>query len=195
MRLKSTQDKSKQNFETAIPDYNDEQIIDILRKRSYYQPKAVELAMEEAFRRELINSEQDLFDEQFRVQPLKFKLFPHIEDSKNKHKIRKSIARGILISGIIPTIWGFLKINTNYQIEGGILVTIGMIWIFLSSRLIQQVNFALVNILLAISAASVFYVGNLFLMSKTIILMDLFIVVVLYGMLLYGLLFIRRLKQ
>ncbi len=195
MKLKSTEDKSKLTFETAIPEYNDEEIIDILRKRKYYQPKAVELALEEAFRRELIHSEQDLFDEQFHVPPLQFRLFPNIEDEKNKHKIRKSIARGTLILGIIPTIWGFLKLNAGHQIEGGILVAMGIIWIFLSSRLILKVNYVLVNILLAISAASVFYVANLFLSVKTLIFMDLFIVVVLYGMLVYGLLFIRRLKQ
>ena len=194
MWKKSKTNEIEKDFKHYIPEYNDEEILEILKKRKYYQAEAVELALDEAYKRELIHSEQDLFDEEFRTEPLRFRIFPNIEDDKNKNKIRKSIARGTLITGVIPTIWGFLTLNAGNSFEGALLVLFGIFWIFLSARLIQNFNRLIINSLLYISGLSVVYVVYLLLPFKTIVFMDVFIVLALYGFLTYGLLFLKKMK-
>ena len=192
--LRKSNRKTETDFKNDIPEYNDEEILGILKKRKYYQRDAVELATEEALKRELIQSEQDLFDEEFRAEPLQFGIFPTIDDEKNKSKIRKSIARGILIAGVIPTIWGFLQFNSGQFLEGGILVLLGVVWIFLSASLIRQANMKMVYGLIVLIVFSVLYIFMVLSQRRTFIFMDFFIVAALYGFLIYGLLFIRHLK-
>lgn len=194
MWRKSKQQEPETDFKADIPEYPDEEIIEILRKRKYYQAEAVELATEEALKRELIHSEQDLFDEEFHAETLKFGLFPSIEDEKNKRKIRKSLARGILISGILPTVWGFLKINEGNNLEGTLLLTGGVLWIMFAARLIQALNIKLVNALFVLTGFSIIYVVKFLLLENSFVFMDFFIVTLLYGLLVYGLVFLHKLK-
>lgn len=184
----------KADFRTTIPEYSDEEILNILRKRKMYQPEAAEMAVQEAIKRGLIHSEQDLFDKDFQAKPMKFLLFPTIEDEKIQIKIRKSISRGLLISGVIPTIWGFLKLYDGKTIEGGILAILGILWIYFSAKLIRKANLSIVNSLFALLLLSVIYIVKLLLNSGTFIFMDVFIPAVIYGLIAYGLLFIRRLN-
>jgi hypothetical protein len=192
MRKKSNGNNT--DFKTGIPEYNDQEILSILKKRKYYQPEAVKMAKEEAFKRNLINSEEDLLGDEYSVPPLKFGLFPKIESKKNKAKIRKSIARAVLIAGVLPTVWGFLTLNNGNNLEGGILVASGLLWIFLSAKLIQKVNDSYLKALFVFSALSFLYVGKVLLQGADIVFMDVFIIAVLYGLLLYGLIFIRKLR-
>lgn len=194
MWRKSKTNKSQTDFKADIPEYNDEEILEILKKRKYYQSEAVDLALEEAYKRELIYSEQDLFNEDFEHEPLKFGLFPNIEDEQNKNNIRKSIARGIFITGIFPVIWGFLRLNAGNPVEGGMLLILGILWMFLSANLIREYNLQMVNGLFSLAVLSVVYLVVFLLNASGIIFMDVFIIVALYGLLTYGLLFLRKLK-
>ncbi len=194
MRLKSKRSKSKSNFRTSIPEYNDEEILNILRKRKYYQPEAAEMAKQEAIKRGLINHEQDLPDGEFHVPPLKFRLFPEIEDERNRNKIRKSIARGLLIAAILPVVWGFLQFNQGKTIEGSLLVFGGLLWILFSSYLVKNADKTVISVLLVLAGISFLYLAKLLLARKTFIIMDGFIAIVLFGFVVYGLLYIRKLK-
>ena len=194
MWRKSKTNEIESDFKTDIPEYNDEEIVEILKKRKYYQSEAVDLALEEAYKRDLIQSEQDLFNEEFRPEPLRFGLFPSIEDEKNKNKIRKSIARGILIMGVMPTVWGFLRLNAGNPVEGGVLLILGALWIFFSAKLIRKYNRIMINALFFMAALSLVYLAFFLLNRYGIIFMDVFIIIALYGLLTYGLLFLRRLN-
>ncbi|MBT3383491.1 MAG: hypothetical protein HN778_18840 [Prolixibacteraceae bacterium] len=184
----------KADYRTLIPEYSDEEILKILRKRKLYQPEAAEMAIQEAIKRELIHSEQDLFDKDFQVKPVRFLLFPTIENEKNIIKIRKSISRSLLISGLIPAIWGFLKLYNGKIIEGGVLAVLGVLWIYFSALLIRKADRGNVNSLLALLLLSVIYIVKLLLNPGTFIFMDIFIPAVIYGLISYGLLFLRRLN-
>ena len=194
MWRKSKTNEIESDFKTDIPEYNDEEIVEILKKRKYYQSEAVDLALEEAYKRDLIQSEQDLFNEEFRPEPLRFGLFPSIEDEKNKNKIRKSIARGILIMGVMPTVWGFLRLNAGNPVEVGVLLILGALWIFFSAKLIRKYNRIIINALFFMAALSLVYLAFFLLNRYGIIFMDVFIIIALYGLLTYGLLFLKRLN-
>lgn len=194
MWRKSKPEAPETDFKNDIPEYSDEEILEILKKQKYYQSEAVEVASEEAVKRELINSEQDIFHEDFRTESLQFGLFPNIEDEKNKNRIRKSIARGILISGVLPTVFGFLKLNDGNNLEGILLLAGGILWILFAAKLIQRLTFRMINGLVVLSVLSFIYIGRLFILQKSIVFMDAFIVGILYSLLFYGLFFLRKLK-
>ena len=195
MREKSTHKKRKSDYRALIPEYNDNEILEILKKRNYYEPEAAELAIKEAIKRGLIYSENDLVAEEFRMEPLRFKLFPPIEKDHQKEKIRKSIARALVITGVIPVVWGFIRINDGIKFEGSILVLLGAIWIFLSSRIFSRVTPEIIRMLFVILAVSVIYVAKVLVSFRSIVFMDVFIPVVLFGFIVYGLIFITRMER
>ena len=45
MGEKSTKNQTKSDFNSLIPNYNDQEILEILKKRNFYQPEAAELAI------------------------------------------------------------------------------------------------------------------------------------------------------
>src|SRR5690554_6288827 len=96
-KSKGSKNISKPDFKEVMGKLNDESLTEVLRKRNLYQPEAARSAIDEAIRRGLINSEEDLLSEKYRIQPLKTRLFPEIENEHLRVKIRKSISRSLLI--------------------------------------------------------------------------------------------------
>lgn len=193
MQEKSKPEIINSDFKEIINKHTDEQILEILKKRDYYQPEAVKIAVEEAIERKLIHSEQDLFSPEFSTEPLKRKLIPDINREKNRKRIRKSLSRSLLIAGVLPLIFGFVQYNNNHVIEGVVLLVFGLFWMFISSQLMRKGSKQNVVILIVSAFLSMFYVAYLFAGRKSVIFMDVFIVALIYLFIFYGLLFIRKL--
>jgi hypothetical protein len=191
---KQSIETNKPDFRSTIPNHSDEEIFAILKKRKQYQPEAANLAIKEAIKRGLINSEQDLFSEKFQENTAKSGLFPIINNDKHKENIRKSISRILLITGAIPVIWGVLEIIKSKLIEGILLVLLGTVWIYASAQLMRSMQIKMVNLLFVMLVASVAYIVKIVLEMKGLTIMDYFIPVVICSLIIYGLLFIRRLK-
>jgi len=192
--IKKSIETNKSDFRSSIPNYSDEEIYSILKKRKQYQPEAANLAIKEAIKRGLINSEQDLFSEKFQENPAKSGLFPIISDDKHREKIRKSISRILLITGVIPVFWGSLEIIRSKLVEGILLVLLGAIWIYASAQLTKSFQTKMVNLLFVILIATAAYIVKIMLEMKGLAIMDYFIPVIIFSFITYGLLFIRRLK-
>ncbi len=185
---------NKSHFRSSIPQYSDDKIISILKKRKQYQPEAAKLAIGEAIKRGLINSEQDLFSEKFQDKPSNPGLFPVISDDRNRDKIRKSISRILLIIGVIPVVWGVLEIRRSSLAEGVLLILLGAIWIYASAQLMRAMQTKMVNLLFIMLIASAAYIVKIMLEMRGLVAMDILIPLVIFSFLTYGLLFINRLK-
>ncbi len=183
------------DFELIIQELEDEQLKDLLKKRKLYQEQAADAAIREAIRRDIISSEEDLHDPDYRHEPLKPKLFPVIENPNNKNKIRKSVSRGLLLAGLLPSVWGMVKLNAGFQFEGIWLLVYGLLWMGFSASLIRSFSTVAVRFLFAFAALSAAYIIRWLLTTPQIVFMDLFIVIVLYSLMTYGLFFILRLKE
>ena len=194
MFKKTIVETNKSDFRSSIPNYSDEKILTILKKRKQYQPEAAKLAIREAIKRGLINSEQDLFSEKFQEKSSESYLFPIIIDDKNKDKIRKSIIRILIIIGSIPMVWGIFEITKSKLTEGVLLILLGVVWIYASAQLMKRVQLKMVNLLFVMLVASVAYIVKILLEMKGLVIMDYFIPIILLSLITYGLLFIRRLK-
>ncbi len=194
MADKSIVKTNKSGFCSLIPKSSDEEIISILKKRKQYQPEAAQLAIGEAIKRGLINSEQDLFSDRFSEEPAPFSLFPAISNEKNKNDIRKSIARIFFLIGAGPVIWGFLQIIKSAAIEGILLVLLGSVWLYASFRLMRAMQPKMVTLLFLMSVSFAAYTIKLMVAMKGPTLMDIAIPVTIFSFMAYGLLFINRLK-
>lgn len=195
MTNKSIGNSNKSDFRTLMLGYSNEEILNVLKKRSLYQPEAARFAIKEAIKRGLIYSEQDLFSDEFKEMPSKFTIFPKVEDDSAQNRIRVSIARILLIIGVVPIIWGGLKINESNLIEGILLILLGSIWIYASAQLMRALDPKMVNLLFVMLLASVIYVIKLFFGMRNLVIMDFAIPVILCLLIMYGLFFIRRLQN
>jgi len=195
MDKKSKADSNPKDFKDLIPEYSDREILSILKKRKQYQLEAAELAIQEAIKRGLINSEQDLIAKEFDEPATSFQLFPTIHRSMNRIKIRKSIGRALLITGIIPVVWGILKVSGNKLFEGIILILLGGIWLYASAQIMRGVVTKMVNLLFVLMIASIIYILRLMLELKGLRVMDFAIPVILFLLITYGLLYVKKLSQ
>lgn len=186
---------SEYDINSIIQELEDEQLKDILKKRKLYQEQAADAAIREAIKREIISSEEDLHAPDYRHEPLKPKLFPLIENPKNKNKIRRSVSRGLLLAGLLPTVWGMVRLNAGFPLEGMLLVVYGLLWMGFSASLIRRFSMGAVRILFAFAVLSATYIARWLMLTPNIVFMDLFIIIVLYSLMAYGLFFILRLKE
>lgn len=195
MAKKSKHITEKPDFRILIPGYSDDKILEILHKRKHYQPEAADLAVQEAIKRGLIHSEQDLFAPEFQEKPLTFSIFPRIEDETTARKIRRSIARMLMLVGLIPIIYGIVKLSENLTPQNGAMVLLGVLWIYLSVEIFRKMNKNFVIILFFLLSASALYMTGIFMTSKNLIFMDIFAAAMFYLIFGYGLLFLLRLKE
>lgn len=187
--------KENTDFRKDIPEYSDEQIIAILKLRDHYQPEAAKLAVNEALKRGIINSEQDLLAEEYRCEPIKFSLFPEIKKKINRVKIRKSIARSLVLCSLFPVVFGLIEINRNNYLEGIALLAFGLVWLFCASQLIRAFHIILVRCLMIQTILAAFFGGYKILNKTTFIFFDSFILVMLCTFILYGLLFMIKIQK
>jgi len=174
---------------------NDEELTEVLRKRNLYKEEAAKIAIQEAQKRGLIQSEKDLLAPKFRPEPLKARFIPDINNPKSRNKIRKSIGRSFVIAGILPVIRGIVKINTGIIPEGLMVLAFGLAWIGVSAWMIRQFTSTAVKILFVLTGVSLFYIIQLLISNPVFVFLDWFIAAMLYLLIAYGLIFVLRLKR
>nr|WP_319267679.1 hypothetical protein [uncultured Draconibacterium sp.] len=186
--------KREVDFREDIPNYSDEQLKEVLKLRDHYQPEAAKLAIGEALKRGIINSEQDLFSEEFRCEEIQFSLFPKIKRDRNRIKIRRSIARSLVICSVLPVVYGLVEMKTGNRWEGAAILLFGLLWLFCSAQLIKLYHVLFIRSLMAGTILGVSYICYRLISSQTYIFMDFFLVLVLAGLIFYGLIFLARNK-
>ncbi len=182
-----------EKFKIELGNYSDKEVLEILKKRDHYNEVASKLAIEEAIERGLILSEQDLFDEKFKVGPMPNKLFPPVGQPQVRKKIIRSIGRGLLLAGLIPLIYGVVEIVQGGMFEPIILILLGGTWVFNAYQLMIKQKLSNLNLILLMALASLVYAGSLFFQMKSIQVMDIALAVILYSLLFYGAFYARKL--
>ena len=184
-------DKILNKLKEEMAEYSDEEILEILKKRSHYNQTVARFAVGEAIKRELINSEGDLMAEEYRVEPLRFRLFPVIGKAKIRGKIIKSLSRGVLLIGLIPAIYGFIKFAGNEPEEAVILWLLGFSWVISAALLMKTRHSRYIYIIMGMAALCAVYIANLFISLKGFRFMDFFVAAVVYGIIFYSLFYIK----
>lgn len=182
-------------LEQNMAAYNDEEINEILKKRSHYNPSAARLAIGEAIRRGLINSEQDLMSDEYQVQPLRFHLFPPIEKGETREKVIQSLARSILLTGIIPIIFGFLRFSVGRKMEAFLLFCLSGLWVLSAAMLMRTKQLRYIYMTLVVASLAVIYIVNFFLQRKSFNIMDVVVAIVVFGIVFYSAFYIKILLK
>lgn len=194
MSKQSKDFKNKPDFRTLIPEYSDAELIGILKMRNHYQPEAARLAVEEAVKRGIINSEQDIFAEEFRTKQLKNTFFPVVGNEIQRNKISRSIIRVLIISGVVVGMMGLIQLFDNNLAESILLLAVSITWIVLSVMLLRKVRHSIIRILFVFVVISIVYTAKLLIEKELLSVMDFFIPVVFYFLVIYGLIFLRKIN-
>lgn len=187
--------KINADYKKDIPEYSDERITEILRQRDHYLPEAAKLAIEEAIKRGIIFSEQDLFADEYKVEELQTSIFPKIKKPENQQKIRKSIARSLVLCGVMPVVLGMVQTNKGNPIEGGLILLFGLLWIYFSSQLIKAYHKLFVFSLISASALSLAYIYTKLILAGISAFFDFSLPAALFLLIIYGLLFLKRIYK
>ena len=191
---KETTEKRK-DFREKITESTDEELVGILKQRTYFIPEAAQLAIEEAVKRGIIHSEDDLLHEDYRVKELQFSWFPEPVNDINRRRLMKSLGRSLVFCGIFPLVYGMIKLNAGHQFEGAVLAAFALVWISLSSQLMRSYHKKIVFALLAANSAGAIYVFFRLISFNRSPLMDLFVAVVLFVLITYALLYLYQINK
>ena len=146
------------SFEERFIDISDQEIINILKMRKHYQPRAVVAAMAEATKRGIIHSEEDLLGEEFRQTPLpKPSLFPIGNNEKQNIAILKSLCRIIYGISLIPLGLAYLNFNARHYMSASLFVLVFILIITITIRLNRTYRAFLGHILLAFNVPAMGY--------------------------------------
>ena len=192
---KSKPDDIEIDYKQLYKSLTDDEINKILVKRSHYQKEAAEAAISEAITRGMIHSEQDLFADKFRHKPLKFSVFPKIENEGSRKKMQKSLTRSLLFLGVIIIAWGVWEIFRHNLTEGAAFIIAGVIWNIISYSFFKTVNSLKIKLLFLIQGIAAIYTVIKLTLYNSLVFMDVFTVVVLFCFVFYGLLYMKKLND
>lgn len=195
MPVNSNSTEQKTDFIETMAELSNEQLIEVLKKRNLYQEAAAKQAVREAIERGIIHSEEDLHGPEFREKKLKRQLFPEIENEKVRNKVRRSIARGLFLAGLLPAILGVVRLTGGSQAEGILLLVFSAIWLAASAWMFRMFSRIALTVLATMSALSFVYALKQLVTPPGYSVMDKFIVVMLFLLIAYGLAYINRLYK
>ncbi len=188
-------ENNEPEFKKIIAGYSDNELKNVLRKRALYQKEAADFAVQEAIRRGLIYSEQDLFAREFKMEPEKFSVFPSIENNVIRARYRKSITRALIIIGALPMVWGGVKIFETQNLEGILIFIFGVAWSLISFQLLRSVKLALIYLMFFLLALWTAYLVKMIISARTLIAVDILMAVLAVGIVFYFIGFLGKLKD
>lgn len=181
-------------FEELIPNYNDEELINVLKKRSDYRKEAVALALSEALKRGIIGSEEELLEERFQDEKAGFTWFPMPQIHETRQKIRSSIIRSLVIAGLISFFYGILLLYRKEGSHAELIASFGFVWTVITLLLNRKHRFLYIVLLLAADAlAGIALIVRL--VQERGLPIDFFIVVVFVLMVIYGVIFLHQIDK
>lgn len=195
MKLISNSSETDNDFKEIMAELSDEQLKEVLKKRSLYQKEAAALAVSEAVKRGLIDSKSDLSSPEFSETKLKRQLFPEINDEKTRFKVRKSISRVILLAGLIPAVLGAMRLSQGNNEQGVLMIGFALIWMATAYSMFRKFSKILLFILAILTFLSLLFAAIILIFQLGITFMDKFIVTVLYLLTVYGLIYVWKLSK
>jgi hypothetical protein len=197
MTEKSNEESQVPEFKKIIAGYTDDELRKALKKRKLYRKEAADFAVQEAIRRGMIYSEQDLFAVEFKPEPEKFSLFPKIENEQARAKYKKSISRSLLILGALPLVWGSIEIFEKQNIEGVLIFIFGVTWSFTTFQLMSRLKMKpkLIYFMFVLAALAIVYLLKTLIKLHSLTPSDVLAGTIAAGFVFYAIGFLNSLKD
>jgi hypothetical protein len=193
MSSESNEKYEGNSFEYRLKEVSDDEIISILRYRDHFQALAIKAAINEALRRGIINSVDDLQKEEFKPQEMPPKsLFPLGNNLAQNLLILRSLSRVFYGFGLIPIIYGYFQFREHNSNLGISAVLLGMLIIFVANRLEKKLKPIFAYIMLGMNFPAIgFAVHKLTSLGKPTA-MDMFAAIIILMVLLYTTLYAHK---
>ena len=176
--------------------FSDHQIKEILRNHKNYQEPAVIAAVKIAIERELIHNEQDLLAPEYQSSQIDgFSFFPQITNAYHYKKVVASIFRTLFIVSLLPIIFGVLKYAESQLNMTFLGIGLGLIWLILTFLLYKRKKLLILNIQIILLVFIFFGLGYRMFNLEVFKVADLLILVIGTTLILYFLLYLRKLLQ
>lgn len=122
-----------------ISSLSNDELLKLLKRRTQYESEAVDIAVREAKKRELIQSDDDLNTPDFQLEQTGVRsIFPYMENNQQFRKIFSSLIRLLYLFAILPLLFGVLKLIESQLVFGSMLIISGLLWLGLSVLLQKQ---------------------------------------------------------
>lgn len=187
MKKKNNAQDSTRPMVDRIQGLSNPELITVLKKRALYQPEAAGMAIQEAIRRGIIHSEEDLHSPEFETSVSRFSIFPYSDSEQIREKIVKSLMRSVMIAAIIPVYFGVMKFLIPKYIEGTCLISTGVIWVAMAWFIMERSERKLILPMIILTVLSIIYTGRIMLAYSHLKWSDYFITIVLYLFIFYAL--------
>lgn len=191
-----TDDKNNGNsFEYRLREVSDEEILSILKYREHFQASAFKAAIKEALKRGLIESVDELNTDKFSpMDPPAKSLFPVGTYPQQNLAIFKSLCRIFYGVGLIPVLYGAVKLASGFSTGALAALLTGILFIYLAFRLEKTLKVLFANLILAFNLPAIAF-AIYFLTSKgSTVTMDLVAVTIVLIVLLYISLYARKIS-
>ena len=181
-------------FYEQYADSTDQQIKEILRNHKNYQEKAVAAAVKIAIERELIHTEQDLMAPEYQVSPSEgWTFFPEITNAFHHKKMVSSIFRVLFFASLLPIVYGMMKYSEGHLPMTYLGVGMGLAWLGLTIVLLKTEKLIVLFFQVVILLSVFVFVGNRLFRRHMVQSSDVLIWVIGTMVLLYLLLYLRKL--
>jgi hypothetical protein len=169
----------------------DNELKDVLKKRKQYQPDAEVIAVQEALRRGIIKTEDELETSAFNDPGTKFTIFPCPDDEASSNKLFRSLIRSLMIIGLIPIVFGVMKFTLAKYVEGTALIGLGILWIACAWVAMEKREGKFLYPILVLAFLSMIYAGRILMVIKSLRWIDIVIAAVLYLAIFYLIFYAR----
>ena len=184
------------SFYERYAGFSDHQIKEVLKNHKNYQEKAVDAAIKIAIERELIHSEQDLLAPEYQSQKtIGLSVFPEITIVYQYKKVVASIFRIVFLASLVPIIFGILKYPEGQLNMAFMGVGLGLIWLTFTFILFKTRKLIFLYIQILMLMLVFMGLGNRLFHQEILRVTDIVIMVIGIMMLLYLLLYLKKLIQ
>jgi hypothetical protein len=186
--------EARDRYYERYTNYSDQQIKEILKNHHDYQELAVTAAIKIAIEREIIQSEHDLMAPEYQTTiTRKMTAFPTISNAFQYNKIVKSIFRVLFLFSFIPIVFGILKYAEGQFQMTYLGVGVGLFWIALTFALLKTRKTIILFIQIIFLIPLSVYLGVRLTKYEIFPVTDMLVLVILTALIIYFLLYLRRL--
>ena len=190
-----TTKEQEDNFKKRIKDISDAEIVSMLQYREQFQQFAVNIAINEALKRDIISSEEDLKKPEFQAKPSPKKtLFPLANNDAYTFGIFKSLCRIAYFYGIITLIYAVFQLIKGEYIYALAAIVAGAGIGYTVYKLEKTFNILYSNLLLLINVATIALSAYFLYWHKHHSPMDAFAIGCVVVITLYITLYLRKLS-
>jgi hypothetical protein len=186
MSFESNDNSDVNSYEYKLTKVSNDEIISILRYREHFQPNAVKAAIKEALNRGIIQSVDELDNDEFKPQQMPPRsMFPLANTLNHNTLLLRSLCRIFYGFGLIPIVYGLIRYSVLGLIISSIAFISGLLILYVAYQLNKTYKSLYAYLILSLNIPAVSFSVYFLLQKGAPAGMDIFATVVINVIVLY----------